>query len=198
MFKRKKNLVQSVLLAVIFSLVGLMGGYLLFSPEDGVPLKPEAKELVDSGKTAAKNPLQFSQDGWTRTIEGRSVYTLCGHSEPLNLGSFRGMSLDYLLDNFPADQGWAIEDTGEKILITKKINALCPKDDGKRHLGHFGKYVAVIKGPVGIDGGILEVTDITLSSLPDDLRQQAQQGTLEFPDAQSLLEALDSMDEFEE
>ena len=194
-----RSIIKSIFLAAFFTLSGLVLGYTLFAPEDGIFLKPEGSQITSiSNATSAKGKFGTAKGGLHRIIEGRTVFSLCGHSEPLNLGSFQGASEEFLLENFPADQGWTIEDTGEKLVLTKKINALCPADDAKRHLGHFGDYIAVIKGPVGVDGGILEVTDIPLSSLPKHVREQAKKGTLAFSDVQSLLEALDSMDEFED
>jgi len=200
---KRGGLIRSFLFASLFTLLGLIGGYILFSPAGNLSLKPEATQISGINDAAAKGGIGFTKDEsnrdeFNRVIEGKTVFTLCGHSEPLNLGSFQWTSPDYLLENFPENQGWTVEDTGEKLMITKRINALCPADDSKRHLGRFGKYVAVIKGPVGIDGGILEVTDIALSSLPKHFREQAERGMLDFSDAQSLLEALDSMDEFQE
>lgn len=197
MFKRR-GLIRSFLFAAFFSLFGLISGYILFAPADSMSLKPEASQISGINSRAANGELGIAKDEFNRVIEGKTLFTLCGHSEPLKLGSFQGASADYLIESFPENQGWSIEDIGEKLIITKKINALCPADESKRHLGRFGEYVAVIKGPVGTDGGILEVTDIPLSSLPKRFLKQAERGMLAFSDAQSLLEALDSMDEFEE
>lgn len=199
MFKVRRGL-QSLLIAVFFSLVGFIGGYFLFEvPADNMSLKPESDRLIGTvEKHASGGGTTVLLEGINRVVEGRSYYSLCGHWEPLNLGSFNKLTSEYLLETFPKSQGWAIEDSGEKLLITKTINALCPDDENKRHLGQFQDFVAVIRGPVGINGGILEVTKIKVSSLPEHFRQQAKLGVLDFPDGQSLLEALDSMDEFGE
>ena len=199
--KKMRSYLQAVFIALLFSLIGLFGGYLLFevNPE-GMSLKPESSVIFSQGEDQLSdngNP-KLSGNGLHRVLEGRTLYTLCSHSEPLNLGNFSGITSEELLKTFPKSQGWIIEDNGDKLLVTKHVNALCPADEIKRHLGHFGNYVAVIKGPAGIDGGILEVTDIKLSDLPNNFRSQAQQGTLAFQSAQHLLEALDSLDEYAE
>lgn len=193
-----KNYFKTLLFALFFFTLGLVGGYMLFGvPANCVSLKPASNDIVSAGEeTAKKSTGDLAGQGFYRKLEGRSLYTVCGHSEPLNLGNFNGVTTEQLLKRFPAKQGWTIEDNGTKLIITKNINALCPEDDVKRHLGRFGQYVAVIKGPVGIDGGIVEVTDIKLADLPDQFRSQAEQGTLNFPSAQSLLEAMDSLDEY--
>ncbi len=194
MFWKNKYL-QHVLFAFFFLFLGFLGGYVIFGYQgNNISLKPEAKDTVNT----VERQMEATIGGMERKIEGRVLYTLCGHWEPLNLSSFSKITSEQLLDRFPEEQGWRIEDTGEKLIITKHIKALCPADEEKRHLGRFGDYVAVIKGPPGIDGGIVEVTDIKLSDLPSDLRKSAEQGTLNFPNAQSILEALDSMDEYEE
>lgn len=194
MFWKNKYL-RHVLFAFFFVFLGFLGGYVIFGYQsNNISLKPEAKDTVNT----VESQMEATVGGMERKIEGRALYTLCGHWEPLNLGSFSKITSEQLLDRFPEEQGWHIEDTGEKLIITKHIKALCPADEEKRHLGRFGDYVAVIKGPPGIDGGIVEVTDIKLSDLPSDLRKSAEQGTLNFPNAQSILEALDSMDEYAE
>lgn len=197
MFKVRTGM-QRLFFAVFFSFLGFMGGYLLFGvPADTVSLKPETDRVIEVGENKSSGAGgTVLLEGMNRVVEGRSHYSLCNHWEPLNLENFQDVTSDNLLDTFPPDQGWSIEDAGNKLLITKNINGLCPADEKQRHLGQFGDFIAVVKGPVGINGGIIEVTDIKISGLPENFRQQAELGTLDFPDGQSLLEALDSLDEY--
>lgn len=197
MFKVRQR-IQSLFFALFFSLLGLMGGYLLFADSaDHVSRKPESNTLIEVGEDGISgNDTTTLLEGMNRVVEGRSFYSLCGHWEPLNLENYHHVTSESLLDTFPASRGWSIEDLGDKLLITKNIKGLCPADENKKHLGKFGDFVAVVKGPVGVNGGIIEVTNIKLSNLPEDFRQQAESGTLDFPDGQSLLEALDSLDEY--
>ena len=131
-----------------------------------------------------------------RNVAARTVYSICGHSEPLNLGNLRPMTASELRRTFPAAEGWSVSDSGVEIILAKKLDALCPECEKQTHLAAFGEYVAVVKGPVGVSGEVLEVTNIKIDGLPDHFRKQIRSRGLDFPDAQKLLEALDSLDEF--
>jgi hypothetical protein len=195
---KTRDFLKQGIFALVFVTIGLIGGYIFFGdPADNISLKPGLMGTVNVAEGSKIN-IGLQEKGQYRSIEARSLYTLCGHSELLHLGDLSGMTPEQMETNFPREQGWEIADNGEKLVVTKKINALCPEDEKKRHLGRFGQYVAVIKGPPGIDGGIIEVTDIELSSLPEDFRKQAEKGILDFSSAQNLLEALDSLDEIME
>lgn len=187
-------------IVVLFTALGFTLGYVLGPGDNGHDpfLKPDGSIASNlNGNQLLQGDLFTTESGSYRKIEGRTLYTLCGHWEPLNLGNYKDLSPEKLKDIFPSKQGWRIEDTGEKIIVTKEINALCPEDEKKRHLGCFGEYVAVIKGPPGVDGGIIEVTEIKVAELPQPFRKEAEQGNLDFSNAQNLLEALDSLDEYE-
>lgn len=191
---KTKNFLKQGILALIFVSIGFLGGYIFFGePAGNISLKPGADRITNMAEASSRAGIRVNT---SPSIEAKSLYTLCGHSEPLNLGDLSGLTQEQLKVNFPREQGWEIEDTEKKVVITKKIKALCPMDEKKRHLGSFGQYVAVIKGPPGINGGIIEVTDIKLSNLPEHFRKQAEQGILDFSSAQHLLEALDSLDEY--
>lgn len=181
-------------MAAIFIILGFAIGYMFrLGGETNAPLaKPESRFEGLSGLLRNK-----AAEGAPQTVEGRTLYTLCGHWKPLSLDDLDGVSPEQLKERFPSGQGWHVQDTGEKIIVTKDIKALCPEDGNQRHLGCFGEYIAVVKGPPGVNGGILEVTEIKLKSLPLSFQKEAEQGTLDFASAQSLLEALDSLDEFE-
>ncbi|MGI6712708.1 MAG: hypothetical protein ACOX4L_08355 [Bacillota bacterium] len=96
------------------------------------------------------------------------------------------------------DQGWAVFYEGDKkITIFKELDQLCPDCATKRHLGVQGEFVAVIEGPVGIPGKQLEVLSIKISSLPHEWQEKVRKGELGFSSEDELLEALDSIDEYE-
>lgn len=100
-----------------------------------------------------------------------------------------------LIRQYPPQQGWKLSRAGGEVLFTRTVDGLSPADQGKSHLGEKGGYLAVIRGPAGVNGGVVRVTTIRLSSLPAEYRQQAQQGTLDLPDEISLLQILESLDE---
>jgi hypothetical protein len=100
-----------------------------------------------------------------------------------------------LMRQYPPQQGWKVSRDGGEVIFTRTVDGLSPADQGKSHLGEKGGYLAVIRGPAGVNGGLIRVTTIRLSSLPDEYRQQAQEGTLDLPDEISLLQILESLDE---
>ncbi|NLO90239.1 MAG: hypothetical protein GX088_07975 [Clostridia bacterium] len=129
-------------------------------------------------------------------VEAQRVYDICGHKEPLNLGSISNVSIKELRETFPTKEGWNIEEKGNKLILAQKLNILCSKCEGERHLGAFGEYVAVIKGPPGVNGGYLEVTNIKIKELPLQWQEMIKKGELNFPSAEKMLEAMDSLDEY--
>jgi len=181
----------------IIAVISFFIGYVNFSGiyEKEASLKPDRviDRKTDSEKRA---PLHSPPEKMIRIVEARTLYTLCGHIEPLSLGDLNGMSLEELGKKFPRRQGWVIEEAGSKILITQKLDTLCSDCEGKRHLGAFGDFVAVVKGPVGVEGGIVEVTNIKIEDLPPQWQEQIKRGRLDFSSAQEMLEALDSLDEY--
>lgn len=129
-------------------------------------------------------------------IKEEIYYTQCQHliqREIIAGEAYPGADEDALR----AD-GWALyHNNDQEITIFKNIDDLCPKDVHKRHLGVEGEYVAVLKGPVGVAGDLIEVLDIRIDRLPQEWRKKVKEGTLNFSSEQELLEALDSIDEYE-
>lgn len=94
--------------------------------------------------------------------------------------------------------GWTLYHNHDgSITIFKTINGLCPEDAEKRHLGVAGEFVCVVAGPVGVEGEILEVLDIKVANLPLEWQEKVKKGELAFASEKELLEALDSIDEYE-
>ncbi|HHT62730.1 MAG: hypothetical protein ACOX4H_01810 [Bacillota bacterium] len=95
-------------------------------------------------------------------------------------------------------QGWTIYHNHDgSITIFKTVDKLCPEDAKKRHLGVAGEFVSIIEGPVGVDGEVLEILDIKVANLPKEWQEKVRKGELDFSSEQELLEALDSIDEYE-
>jgi len=95
-------------------------------------------------------------------------------------------------------QGWTvIHDGDKKISLFKELEQLCPDCAEKRHLGPAGENVAIFEGPVGVPGKRLEVLNIKINSLPPEWQEKVRKGTLGFSSEQELLEALDSIDEYQ-
>ncbi len=127
----------------------------------------------------------------------RTVYTL-DHQEvdgSAILLHRQGCSALDLLRLYPATQGWTLSFSGNDVILTHTVPGLSPDDMKKTHLGAKGGFVAVVRGPAGVDGGIIRVTIIRVSSLPPDYQQQALQGTLDLPDEVTLMQVMDSLNE---
>lgn len=94
--------------------------------------------------------------------------------------------------------GWTLYHNRDgSITIFKNVDGLCPEDAQKRHLGVSGEFVSIVQGPVGVDGELLQVLDIKVSRLPKEWQEKVRKGELDFSSEQELLEALDSIDEYE-
>ncbi|MGD0153698.1 MAG: hypothetical protein ABSC17_08055 [Thermacetogeniaceae bacterium] len=132
----------------------------------------------------------------TRVIV-QTVYSLCKHevTGSANLSNKKNYSTLDLLGLYPSAQGWTPSFHSGEVILTRTVNGLCPVCQNKSHLGEKGGFLAVIRGPAGVNGGIIRVTTIRLSSLPADYQKQAQLGTLDLPDELALLQILDSLDE---
>ena len=130
-------------------------------------------------------------------VIARTVYSLCKHevTSSANLPNKKNYSTLDLLNLYPTGQGWTPSFVNGEVILTRTANGLCPICQNKSHLGEKGGFLAVIRGPAGVNGGIIRVTTIRLSSLPADYRQKAQSGTLDLPDELALLQILDSLDE---
>lgn len=132
----------------------------------------------------------------TRVITS-TVYSLCKHKveNGANLPNKKNYNTLDLLSIYPANQGWTPSFAGGEVILAHMVNGLCPVCQNKSHLGEKGGFLAVIRGPAGVNGGIIRVTTMRLSSLPADYQKQAQQGMLDLPDEVALLQILDSLDE---
>ncbi|MGB9792100.1 MAG: hypothetical protein ACPLTR_05920 [Thermacetogeniaceae bacterium] len=130
-------------------------------------------------------------------IHTNTLYTVCGHERenPVKLTHREVLTVGDLLKLYPPKEGWKIEWLSGKIELRRQEEALCPSCQKKSHVGRKGDFVAVIRGPVGVDGGIIRVTPIKLSSLPQTIRKEVEKGTLDVPDEKVLMQILDSLEE---
>lgn len=94
---------------------------------------------------------------------------------------------------------WLVAQTGQNIYITKQQQGLCDVHRKIIHLGvnASGEFLTIYYGPVavGADGGIQRVTDIAVSSLPFDQRQEIEAGNLEVYSEEELIGILDGLSE---
>ncbi|MDH7577990.1 MAG: hypothetical protein QHH75_09245 [Bacillota bacterium] len=130
-------------------------------------------------------------------ISVSTVYALCNHEvkSRAELPQKKEMSLLDLRQVYPPRQGWRSKFIGNTLIFTRTDEELCPACRKKTHLGEKGGYVAVMRGPAGINGGIVKVTNIKIISLPPELQERVRAGDLDLPDEEALLQILDSLDE---
>lgn len=127
----------------------------------------------------------------------RVCYNLCNHKIETEVipAEMKNLTVGQLRQLYSLRQGWHTEFNGKDLAITRKVKGLCEVCAKKTHLGEKGGFVAVIRGPTGINGGIIRVTKIKLVSLPSELREQVRMGQLDLPSEEALMQILDSFDE---
>ena len=134
----------------------------------------------------------FSED---TKVREQIYFELCRHLATRDVGlddPIRDMNISKL-----KEQGWSVYQGDNDVTIFKNMTGLCQACQGKRHLGIAGEYVAIYQGPVGVPGKQLEVLNIRVERLPTEWQEKVKRGELNFASEQELLEALDSIDEYE-
>ncbi|NPV28408.1 MAG: hypothetical protein HPY58_01885 [Firmicutes bacterium] len=130
-------------------------------------------------------------------ISARTAYALCRHEVefPAVLPGKKGLALIDLQQVYPPREGWRSKFTGGGLVFTRTKQGLCPVCRKKTHLGEKGGFLAVIQGPAGVNGGVVRVTKIRISTLPPEFQKRARAGRLDLPNEEALLQILDSLDE---
>jgi hypothetical protein len=119
-------------------------------------------------------------------------YLKCGHSIILedNIDADR---LSELLQHTPDIQ---LRQLGETTVLVSIREEYCPTDDRQRYMGIWEDYLAIFKGPAG-NGELERITQIRVDKLPLEWQEQLLEGKLVFKNELLLLEALDSLDEYQ-
>jgi len=152
--------------------------------------KPLDQQNLEAGQTQVVGLIPQN----TRVIE-EIYYLKCQH---LKKREILAAELPELSEQALKGQGWAVyHNNDHSITIFKNVDGLCPEDANKRHLGVSNGFVAIFEGPVGTPGKMLEVLDIKVERLPKEWQEKVKKGELNFSSEQELLEALDSIDEYE-
>lgn len=168
--------------------------------------------LIDysHNKQVSKKPLINAKDNLSQVIGAVNKETIireeiyykkCKHliiREIMNDGYFQGLTLENLQDYYPKNQGWNIYRTDDnEFIFSRNIDDICPDDKQFRHIGVTGEFVAVFEGPIGVEGRMIDQLDIKVSQLPEEWQEKVMKGELDFSSEKELLEALDSIDEYE-
>jgi hypothetical protein len=127
----------------------------------------------------------------------KTEYSICSHEDikETTPSQLKAATLYDLRQKYPAQEGWRSSREGEQVTVSRTLEDLCEKCSRVTHLGEKGGFIAVVKGPVGVDGGIVRVTKTKVNILPQELRGKAEKGLLDLPDEESLLQVLDSLEE---
>ncbi|WP_066634906.1 hypothetical protein [Desulfolucanica intricata] len=144
---------------------------------------------------------------------------LCGDTEVIYQGmvpeSMWGKEISEIANEYPAEQGWVIDNTNKPLIILKRqVEDFCPEHVNFRHLGTVNNKLCVYEGPLGYDQKLLRVEEtLTLDKLNPGLREALHQSKvffeqsikkqeqlrkqLEFKNEQSLNAALENIDEMD-
>lgn len=152
----------------------------------------------------------------SETILIKDKEYLCGDleriSEEIVTEDLRGMDRETLVERFPEAEGWAVNFTDPRFLtLTAKIDEFCPIHRTYRHLGLYHGLVAVYEGPLGFNGKVIRVENITMESLNPEFKVELEQAMdfekqshtaaeklreeLEFVNDEVLNAALENLDE---
>lgn len=127
----------------------------------------------------------------------KTGYDLCRHevikeASPPEMGV---LTLRQLRRLYPSGEGWQAQVREKDVVVSRTLDGLCERCSRITHLGEKGGFVAVIRGPAGVEGGIVRVTKTRVEALPSELRRKVRDGALDLPDEESLLQILDSLEE---
>lgn len=129
-----------------------------------------------------------------------SRYRLCGHivvGIPIRDPVLHDLGIEQLTSLYPMSDGWEIILAGpERVILRMNVEGLCPHCAVKRHLGVIDGKVAIFYGPASFRGGLDRLTKLSVSALPLEWQEPIRMGLMEFEDAETLSQALDSLDEY--
>jgi hypothetical protein len=127
------------------------------------------------------------------------LYDGCGHlieqkEYELEPSEFEKLSI---YSRYPAEEGWSIIFEGDTVKAIESVGGLCPTDGEMRHLGVEKGFLAIYLGPSHLNGPIYKTTRIKIKKLPVELQEKIYDRSIEFKRESELLEALDSLDEYQ-
>ena len=121
--------------------------------------------------------------------------------QPLEAPEDIDLSQEKLADikkRYPEPQ-WLVSQEKQTITIIKLQAGLCPVHRQIAHLGvnASGEYLTIYNGPTEVaeEGGVRQVTDIAVSTLPEDVQQKLREGSMEIHSEEELIGILDGLSE---
>ena len=131
--------------------------------------------------------------GITTEVRIITFYAACRHSKMQIItgnSAFSGMDAEML-----AIYGYTLVwQDGIAVLNTESLD-YCPTDRQKSHLRLVQDRLAAFSGPLSSQGELLYYLDIPLQALPARWLAQLTNGGIEFANEETLLMALDNIDE---
>lgn len=180
---RKNRSITGRLAGIILAIGVFVYWFNLHTPQNFAQLvKSEHAHIFTGNMVNEKVPVQLM-------IE----YLKCGHSLPQwEKELLPGELLQFIEENPNSE----IQEKNGTVMVILTEQSLCPTDEKKRTLGVQGDYVAIFKGPAH-SNEVEKITQIRVEELPEYWQELLVEGALEFDDEISLLEALDSLDEYQ-
>lgn len=178
---------------------------------------PELKPVFNMIESVAGHPVNPVIKQYT-TVVKINEYT-CGDSEVYYRGpapaELIGLDHSRLQMQFPENEGWSVENRGDEVVITRKVDGLCGMHKEYRHLGLYNGRLAVFQGPLGYDAVLLRVEEnISLEALPESMLSQLDKAknynnldqneqlelknTIEFSDENTMNNVLENLDEYKQ
>lgn len=175
--------------------------------------RPLYKPLAARGESNTVKPVITAE-----TVIKKEIRYLCGDRVSTRIpttSDFIGLEFTSLVEKYPPEQGWIIDDSVQDTLIlVRSEKQVCPYHQDFRHLGISDGKLAVYEGPLGYNLKVLLREDIPVSQLPMELQADLNtandydnqspdtQGRLkamyEFETEAQLNSALENFDEFKE
>lgn len=122
-----------------------------------------------------------------------TYHGLCGHTvekSPADNSAFIGMDSEDV-----AAQGWQAQWLDGQLYLSRESDDFCPPDAQKRHLRLLNQQLAIYAGPLLGGGELLRVLETPLYAIPTRWVVQLANVGIEFKDEETLLMALDNVDE---
>lgn len=180
-------------------LVWILSAGMGYFSYQGFNWKPDFKKLfVNNSGTNQIEPTGQVPVG--TSVKEEIFYQKCRHLVARYVFSSEtsiGLSEQVLEQHYTRAEGWSRNQTGNEIVFYREVDDICPEDSEKRHLGALGENVAIYAGPIGVDGPLIERLNIRIDRLPLEWQEKVIKGELDFSSEKELLEALDSIDEYE-
>lgn len=102
---------------------------------------------------------------------------------------------------YPQSSGWNIIWEGQRLNLEHSNPGLCSEHSKRWHIQPTddGHNIAVYLGPteVGIEGGLVQATNLEITRMPSEIQKRIREGSLQFLDWEDVIATLDSFAEYQ-